>query len=178
MTSEGEYAKRAIVVRIQEQIDLSWNKKYATFLDLNGREPRPIDERSFTFISAFFVVSWGVSTWQGMPHMIPAIATATIVSFATLRFNEFDRAYQQYCARRAELKRLAAAEPTSALGAGAMRIFRESYRDHNKELRFADWVKAFQKFWIQNCVPSAATRKMPKPPVAESDVQPEVAAKR
>ena len=106
MTREGEYARRAIIARIHEQIDLAWSKKYEQFLDFNGREPRPIDERSLTVISAFFVVSWGLSTWQGLPHMVPAIATATIVSIAALRFQEFDRAYQQYCQRRAELKRL------------------------------------------------------------------------
>jgi hypothetical protein len=100
---QGEYAKRAIVARIHEQIDLAWQKNYVKFLDFNGREPRPLDQRSLTIISAFFVVSWGLSTWQGLTLMIPAIACATIVSLASLRFNEFDRAYQHYCRRRAEL---------------------------------------------------------------------------
>src|SRR5712671_6227591 len=47
------------------QIDLAWQKKYPQFLD-NGREPRPLSGRSLLFISAFFVVSWGLSTWQGL----------------------------------------------------------------------------------------------------------------
>ena len=97
------YARRAIVARIHEQIDLAWNRDYVKFLDLNGREPRPIDQWSFTLISAFFVVCWGLATWQGLSQMIPAIAIAAIVSFASLRFNGFDRAYRQYRRRRAEL---------------------------------------------------------------------------
>jgi hypothetical protein len=99
------YSSRAIVTRIHEQLDLAWNKEYVKFLDLNGREPRPLDERSFTLISAFFVVTWGLATWQGLSQMIPAIACAAIVSFASLRFNGFDRAYQQYRERREELNR-------------------------------------------------------------------------
>jgi hypothetical protein len=101
------YSNRAIVARIHEQLDHAWNKEYVKFLDFRGREPRPIDERSFTLISAFFVVSWGFATWQGLSQMIPAIAIAAIVSFASLRFNGFDRAYQQYCRRRAELNQAA-----------------------------------------------------------------------
>jgi hypothetical protein len=97
------YSSRTIVARIHEQLDLAWRKEYEKFLDFNGREPRPIDKRSFTLISAFFVVSWGLVTWQGLSQMIPAIASAAIVSFASLRFNGFDRAYQQYRQRRAEL---------------------------------------------------------------------------
>jgi hypothetical protein len=40
--------------------------------------------------------------------MIPAIASTTIVSLASLRFNEFDRAYRRYRQRQNELTRLAA----------------------------------------------------------------------
>lgn len=108
MANESEYGKRAILARIHEQLDLSWNTTYKRFLDFNGREPRPIDKRSFTIISAFFLVSWGVSTWQGLSQMIPAIASTTIVSLASLRFNEFDRAYRQYRQRQKELTRLTA----------------------------------------------------------------------
>src|SRR5215510_12809633 len=54
------YSSRAIVARIHEQLDVAWNKEYVKFLDLNGREPRPLDERSIALISAFFVVSWGL----------------------------------------------------------------------------------------------------------------------
>jgi hypothetical protein len=97
------YSSRAIVARIHEQLDVAWNKEYVKFLDLNGREPRPIDERSIALISVFFVVSWGLATWQGFSQLIPAIACAAIVSFASLRFNGFQRAYQQYCQRRAQL---------------------------------------------------------------------------
>ena len=124
----NEYAKCAIIARIYEQIDLAWSRKYEEFLDFSGREPRAIDERSLAIISAFFVVSWGLVSWQGLPQMVPAIATITIVSFASLRFHEFDRAYQQYCQRRAEVMRLSAAETASALGA-AMRMFRDSQPD-------------------------------------------------
>lgn len=108
MQKESEYGRRAIIARIHEQMDLSWNKTYERFLDLNGREPRPIDQRSFAIVSAFFLVSWGVSTWQGFSQMIPAIASTTIVSLASLRFNEFERAYRQYRQRRNELTCLAA----------------------------------------------------------------------
>ena len=108
MAKESEYGKRAIIARIHEQLDLSWNKSYKRFLDFSGREPRPIDKRSFTIISAFFLVSWGVSTWQGLSQMIPAIASTTIVSLASLRFNEFDRAYRRYRQRQNELTCLAA----------------------------------------------------------------------
>ena len=108
MAKESEYGRREKIARIHEQLDLSWNKTYRRFLDLNGREPRPIDKRSFTIISAFFLVSWGISTWQGLSQMIPAIASTTIVSLASLRFNEFDRAYRRYRQRRNELTRLVA----------------------------------------------------------------------
>ena len=83
------------------QIDLAWQKKCRQFLD-NGREPRPLNGRSLLFISAFFVVSWGLSTWQGLAHLSPAIATTTIVSMASLRSSSFDRAYRQYRQQRKE----------------------------------------------------------------------------
>jgi hypothetical protein len=108
MAKESEYGRRAIIARIHEQLDLSWNESYKRFLDFSGREPRPVDKRSFTIISAFFLVSWGVSTWQGLSQMIPAIASTTIVSLASLRFNEFDRAYRRYRQRRIELTHLTA----------------------------------------------------------------------
>ena len=87
------------------QIDLAWQKKYPQFLD-NGREPRPLSGRSLLFISAFFVVSWGLSTWQGLAHLTPAIATTTIVSMASLRASSFGRAYQQYRKQRDEASAL------------------------------------------------------------------------
>ncbi len=97
------YAQRASIARAHEQIELSWCKKYGVFLDFNGREPQPINERSLALILAFFVLSWGLATWQGMVHLIPAISITCIVSFAAIRFREFNREYQQYSQRRAEL---------------------------------------------------------------------------
>ena len=88
------------------QIDLAWQKEYEQFLDL-GREPRPVNGRSLMFISAFFVLSWGLSTWNGLAQLTPAIATTTIVSIASLRSNGFDRAYRQYLQQRAEVISLA-----------------------------------------------------------------------
>jgi hypothetical protein len=58
------------------------------------------------FISAFFVVSWGLSTWQGLAHLNPAIATTTIVSIASLRASSFGRAYRQYRKQRDEASAL------------------------------------------------------------------------
>ena len=86
---------------VLHQLDLAWQKKYRQFLD-NGREPRPLDARSLMFISVFFMVSWGLSTWQGLAHLTPAVATTTIVSIASLRSNGFDRAYRQYLQQREE----------------------------------------------------------------------------
>ena len=88
------------------QIDLAWQKKYEQFLDM-GREPRPINGRSLMFISAFFMLSWGLSAWQGLAQLTPAIATTTIVSIASLRSKSFDRAYRQYLQQRAEAISLA-----------------------------------------------------------------------
>jgi len=87
------------------QIELAWQKTYPQFLD-HGREPRPLDLRSLMFISAFFVVSWGLSTWQGLANLSPAIATTTIVSIASLRSSSFDRAYRQYRKQREEASAL------------------------------------------------------------------------
>ena len=87
------------------QIDLAWQKKYPQFLD-NGREPRPLSGRSLLFISAFFVVSWGLSTWQGLAHLTPPIATTAIVSMASLRSSSFGRAYRQYLEQRDEASAL------------------------------------------------------------------------
>lgn len=81
------------------QVDIAWVMTREQFLD-NGREPGPLDERSVLLISAFFALTWGLSTWGGLAHLIPTISTATVVSFASLRFNNFDRAYQQYLQRR------------------------------------------------------------------------------
>lgn len=81
------------------QMDLAWQEKYQQFLD-NGREPRPLSGRSLLFISAFFVVSWGLSTWQGLAHLTPPIATTAIVSMASLRSSSFGRAYRQYLEQR------------------------------------------------------------------------------
>src|SRR5258708_5133932 len=103
MTSPNDYSRRAIVARLLEQIDLAWREKYERFLDYSGREPRPIDGRSLVFIAAFFVLSWGLSTWQGLVQLTPAIATTTIVSIASLRFSNFDRAYRQYLEQRAQV---------------------------------------------------------------------------
>ena len=103
MTSPNDYSRRAIIARILEQIDLAWREKYERFLDYSGREPRPLDGRSLLFISAFFVLSWGLSTWQGLAQLTPAIATTTLVSIASLRFSNFDRAYRQYLQQRAEV---------------------------------------------------------------------------
>lgn len=101
------------------QIDLAWQKKYRQFLD-NGREPRPLNGRSLLFISAFFVVSWGLSTWSGLAHLSPAIATTTIVSIASLRSNSFDRAYRQYRKQRKEADALVSdAKPKGAVVAPA-----------------------------------------------------------
>jgi CHASE2 domain-containing sensor protein len=100
------YARRAAIARAQESIELSWCKKYGQFLDFNGREPQPINERSLALILGFFVLSWGLATWQGMVHLIPAITLTCIVSVASIRFHEFNRAYQQYYQRRAELMSL------------------------------------------------------------------------
>ena len=83
------------------QIDLAWQASREQFLD-NGCEPRPLDGRSVALISAFFVLTWGLTVWGGLAHLTPAITATTIVSFASLRFNGFDRAYQQYLQRRAE----------------------------------------------------------------------------
>src|SRR5262245_33741582 len=68
-SQEGEYSRRALIARVHENIELSWRKRYEQFLDLNGREPRPIDERSVALILVFFVLSWVLATWQGMVHL-------------------------------------------------------------------------------------------------------------
>jgi hypothetical protein len=81
------------------QVDMAWQQTREQFLD-NGHEPRPLDERSVLLISAFFAITWGLSAWGGLTQLIPAITVATIVSFASLRFNSFDRAYQLYLQRR------------------------------------------------------------------------------
>jgi hypothetical protein len=83
------------------QIDLTWQKQREQFLD-NGREPHPLDWRSLGLISAFFALSWGLAAWEGLGHLTPAIATATIVNFASLRVSSFNQAYEQYLQRRAE----------------------------------------------------------------------------
>jgi len=88
-----------------DQIELAWQKEYPQFLD-HGREPRPLNLRSLLFISAFFVVSWGLSTWQGLAHLTPPIATTAIVSMASLRASSFDRAYRQYLQQREEASSL------------------------------------------------------------------------
>ena len=102
-SQEGEYSQRAIIARVHENIELSWRKRYEQFLDLNRREPQPINERSVGLILGFFVLSWGLATWQGMVHLIPAISLTCIVSFASIRFNGFHRAFQEYSQRRAEV---------------------------------------------------------------------------
>ena len=102
------YARRATIALAHESVELSWCKEYRQFLDFNGREPQPINERSFALILAFFVLSWGLATWQGMVHLIPAISVTCIVSFASIRFRQFNRAYERYCRRRAELSTLEA----------------------------------------------------------------------
>ena len=99
----GEYSRRAIIARVHENIELSWRKRYEQFLDLNGREPRPIDERSVALILVFFVLSWGLVTWQGMVSLMPAISLTCIVTFASIRFSGFHRAFQEYSKRRAEV---------------------------------------------------------------------------
>jgi hypothetical protein len=102
----AKYSRQAIVARIYENIELSWSKEYRQFLDLNGREPQPINERSLAVILAFFVLSWGLATWQGMVQFIPAISLISIVSVASIRFHEFNRAFQQYSQRRAEISEM------------------------------------------------------------------------
>jgi hypothetical protein len=82
-------------------IDLAWQSQREQFLD-SGREPHPLDWQSLALVSAFFALSWGLASWQGMAHLTPAIATATIVNFASLRFSSFNQAYEQYLHRRAE----------------------------------------------------------------------------
>src|SRR4051812_42259948 len=99
MTSD--YKKRESIVRALDQIDRSWRKQYERYLDFSGREPRPIDKKSFIVISAFFLLSWGLSTWQGLLHLVPAISITTVVSFASLRCVNFNRAYRQYFQERA-----------------------------------------------------------------------------
>lgn len=81
------------------QIELAWQKKSREFLD-NGREPRPLNAHSLVYILAFFLISWGLLTWQGLTHLSPAIATTTIVSIASLRSSSFDRAYRHYRQQR------------------------------------------------------------------------------
>ena len=105
-SSDSNYAKRALVAQEIEKIDIDWRRRYEEFLDINGREPRAIDARSLAYVSAFFVVSWGLSTWQGVTQLTPLIATTAIVSVASLRFNEFERQYRQYRERRAEVAAL------------------------------------------------------------------------
>jgi hypothetical protein len=97
------YARRATLALAHESLELAWSKKYVKFLDFSGREPQPINERSLALILAFFVLGWGLATWQGMVHLIPAVSITCIVSVASIRFHEFNRAYQQYSQRRAEL---------------------------------------------------------------------------
>jgi hypothetical protein len=104
----SNYSQRSIILRIHENIETSWRKKYEQYLDFNGREPRPIDERSLAVIMLFFVLSWGASTWLGLVHLVPAISLTTIVSFASIRFSDFNRAYQQYSQRVAEVSSLRA----------------------------------------------------------------------
>ena len=101
----GDLSTRESSASKLHRIDLAWQKEYQQFLD-NGREPRPLDGRSLLFISAFFVVSWGLSAWQGLTQLTPALAATTIVSVASLRFNGFDRAYRQYLQKRAEVTAL------------------------------------------------------------------------
>jgi len=102
------YVRRATIALAHENIERTWCKEYVKYLDFNGREPQPINERSFALILAFFVLSWGLATWQGMVHLIPAISVTCIVSFASIRFHQFNRAYEQYSRRRAELSTLEA----------------------------------------------------------------------
>ena len=90
---------RYIIADTRCQVDIAWEKTREQFLD-NGREPRPLDEQSVLLISAFFALTWGLSAWGGQAQLIPAISAATVVSFASLRFNSFDRAYQEYLQRR------------------------------------------------------------------------------
>src|SRR3954467_644156 len=85
------------------QADIAWQKTCEQFLD-NGREPCPLDWRSVLLISAFFALTWGLSTWTGRAQFIPAISAATIVSFASLRSSSFDRAYRQYLERRKQVR--------------------------------------------------------------------------
>ena len=101
-----DHSTRKINASELHQIDLAWQKKYEQFLD-RGREPCPVNGRSLMFISAFFVLSWGLSAWQGLAQLTPAIAATTIVSIASLRSNSFDRAYRQYLRQRAEAISLA-----------------------------------------------------------------------
>lgn len=118
-----DHSAREMGTGVLQQIDLGWQEKYRQFLD-NGREPSPLDGRSLMFISAFFVLSWGLSTWQGLAHLTPAIATTTIVSMASLRSNSFDRAYRQYLQKRKEAASLvsdtkskgAVVSPVASLG--------------------------------------------------------------
>jgi hypothetical protein len=104
-----DHATRKLNTNELYQIDLAWQKEYERFLDL-GREPRPVNERSLMLISAFFMLSWGLSTWNGLAQLTPAIATTTIVSIASIRSNSFDRAYRQYLRQRAEVISLAQAQ--------------------------------------------------------------------
>jgi hypothetical protein len=108
MTSQGSVADDNSTRETSglNQIELDWQQRYPQFLDY-GREPRPLNLRSLLFISAFFVVSWGLSTWQGLAHLSPAIATTTIVSIASLRASSFSRAYRQYLEQRDEAGALA-----------------------------------------------------------------------
>ena len=107
-TRATAYVRRATIALAHESIERSWCKEYVKYLDINGREPQPINERSCALILAFFVLSWGLATWQGMVHLIPAISVTCIVSFASIRFHQFNRAYEQYSRRRAELSTLEA----------------------------------------------------------------------
>jgi CHASE2 domain-containing sensor protein len=84
----------------RRKVDLAWQRKREQFLE-NGNEPRPLDWKSVGLISGFFVVTWGLATWGGLAPLIPAISAATIVSFASLRFSSFERAYEEYRQARA-----------------------------------------------------------------------------
>lgn len=101
MANPGNYSQRAVVARILERIDAGWREQYERFLDLSGREPRPIDGRSLFCVVTFFVLSWGLSSWHGLAQFTPAIATTAIVSIASVRFHSFDRAYREYLKQRA-----------------------------------------------------------------------------
>ena len=54
----SNYSQRSIILRIHENIETSWRKKYEQYLDFNGREPRPIDERSLAALRVDLATPW------------------------------------------------------------------------------------------------------------------------